>query len=101
MFPLHSEKWDTDDGVKTVLNAPQAHKQGYKNFHFVGGQDRRQGMEDLLRRYNDDLYKFDNIYSHSAVTVTRTRTTLSTSVCSGHKYAMVMTSMVSRVDWTE
>ena len=67
MFPQHSEKWDTDDGVKTVLNAAtKAHKQGYKNFHFVGGQDRRQGMEDLLRRYNDDLYKFDNIYSHSA-----------------------------------
>lgn len=67
MFPQHSSKWDTDDEVKTVLNAAtKAHKQGYKNFHFVGGQDRRQGMEDLLRRYNDDLYKFDNIYSHSA-----------------------------------
>lgn len=67
MFPNHSAKWDTDDQVKTVLNAAKkASDQGYKNFHFVGGQDRRQGMEDLLRRYNDDLYKFDNIYSHSA-----------------------------------
>ena len=23
-------------------------------------------MEDLLRRYNGNLYEFDNIYSHSA-----------------------------------
>lgn len=67
MFPKHAQKWDSDDGVRTILNAAQkAHKGGYKNFHFVGGGDRRQGMEDLLRRYNDDLYKFDNIYSHSA-----------------------------------
>ena len=37
-----------------------------KNFHFVGGGDRRQPMEDLMRRYNGNLYQFDNIYSHSA-----------------------------------
>ena len=67
MFPQHADKWDTDDEVRTVLNAAKkAHQQGYKNFHFVGGDDRREGMENLLRRYNDDLYKFDNIYSHSA-----------------------------------
>lgn len=67
MFPQHSEKWDTDDNVRTVLQAAKkASDQGYKNFHFVGGEDRRQSMEDLLRRYNDDLYKFDNIYAHSA-----------------------------------
>lgn len=67
MFPQHAEKWDTDDQVRTVLQAAKkASDQGYKNFHFVGGEDRRQGMEDLLRRYNDDLYKFDNIYAHSA-----------------------------------
>ena len=67
MFPQHSSKWDTDDQVRTVLQAAKkASDQGYKNFHFVGGADRKQGMEDLLRRYNDDLYKFDNIYSHSA-----------------------------------
>lgn len=67
MFPRHAKKWDTDEGIRTVLNAAEkAGKQGYKNFHFVGGQDRRQGMEDVLRKYNGQLYNFDNIYSHSA-----------------------------------
>ena len=67
MFPKHASKWDTDENVRTVLDAAKkAHGRGYKNFHFVGGQDRRQGMEDLLRKYNGDLYQFDNIYSHSA-----------------------------------
>ena len=67
MFPDHAEKWDGDDNVRTVLGAAtKAHQDGYKNFHFVGGSDRRQGMEDLLRRYNGNLYDFDNIYSHSA-----------------------------------
>lgn len=67
MFPKHAKKWDTDEGIRTVLNAAQkAGNQGYKNFHFVGGQDRRQGMEDVLRKYNGNLYNFDNIYSHSA-----------------------------------
>ena len=67
MFPKHAQKWDRDENVRTVLDAAKkAHGRGYKNFHFVGGQDRRQGMEDLLRKYNGDLYQFDNIYSHSA-----------------------------------
>ena len=67
MFPEHAQKWDQSEGVNTILNAAEkAHKDGYKNFHFVGGGDRRQGMEDLLRRYNGSLYEFDNIYSHSA-----------------------------------
>jgi len=67
MFPEHSQKWDTDDNVKTILGAAtKAHEDGYKNFHFVGGSDRRQGMEDLLRKYNGKLYDFSNIYSHSA-----------------------------------
>ena len=67
MFPEHSEKWDTDERVRTVLGAAtKAHDDGYKNFHFIGGGDRKQGMEDLLRKYNGNLYNFDNIYSHSA-----------------------------------
>ena len=67
MFPDHAKKWDTDPEMKTILNAAQkAHGKGYKNFHFVGGGDRRQGMEDLMRKYNGQLYNFDNIYSHSA-----------------------------------
>ena len=67
MFPDHAEKWDTDDNVKTVLQAAgKAHKDGYKNFHFMGGGDRQKGMEDLLRKYNGQLYDFGNIYSHSA-----------------------------------
>ena len=67
MFPDHAEKWDDDENTRTILNAAtKAHEQGYKNFHFVGGSDRRQGMEDLLRRYNGNLYNFKNIYSHSA-----------------------------------
>ena len=67
MFPDHAEKWDGDENVRTILGAAtKAHDKGYKNFHFVGGSDRRQGMEDLLRRYNGNLYDFDNIYSHSA-----------------------------------
>lgn len=66
LFPKHAEKWDSDDNVRTVLGAAtKAYDDGYKNFHFVGGGDRRQGMEDLLRRYNGNLYNFDNIYSHS------------------------------------
>ena len=67
MFPDHANKWDDDENVRTILGAAtKAHDKGYKNFHFVGGGDRRQPMEDLLRRYNGDLYNFDNIYSHSA-----------------------------------
>ena len=67
MFPDHAEKWDSDENIRTILGAAtKAHEKGYKNFHFVGGGDRRQPMEDLLRRYNGDLYDFDNIYSHSA-----------------------------------
>lgn len=67
MFPKYSQRWDTDDNVRTILDAAKkAHGQGYKNFHFVGGGDRRQGMEDLLRKYNGNLYDFKNIYSHSA-----------------------------------
>ena len=67
MFPEHKDKWDGDENVRTILGAAtKAFDKGYKNFHFVGGDDRRQGMEDLLRRYNGNLYNFDNIYSHSA-----------------------------------
>ena len=67
MFPQHAQKWDDDSNVRTIMNAAQkAHGEGYKNFHFVGGGDRRQGMEDLMRKYNGNLYNFDNIYSHSA-----------------------------------
>lgn len=67
MFPEHAEKWDDDENVRTILGAAtKAGEKGYKNFHFVGGSDRRQPMEDLLRRYNGNLYNFDNIYSHSA-----------------------------------
>lgn len=67
MFPQHAEKWDDDSSVRTVLGAAsKAHEDGYKNFHFVGGEDRKQGIEDLLRKYNGNLYDFDNIYSHSA-----------------------------------
>ena len=67
MFPRHKDKWDDDDQVKTVLQAAgKAHKDGFKNFHFVGGGDRRETMENLLRKYNGQLYDFKNIYSHSA-----------------------------------
>ena len=67
MFPDHKDKWDTDENVRTILGAAtKAHDKGYKNYHFVGGGDRKQGMEDLLRKYNGNLYNFDNIYSHSA-----------------------------------
>lgn len=67
MFPDHANKWDTDDNVKTILQAAEkAHKQGYKDFHFMGGSDRREEMENLLRKYNGNLYDFENIYSHSA-----------------------------------
>ena len=67
MFPEHQDKWDGDENIRTILGAAtKAGDRGYKNFHFVGGGDRRQPMEDLLRRYNGDLYNFKNIYSHSA-----------------------------------
>ena len=67
MFPKHKDKWDDDLNTRTIMDAAvKGHQKGYKNFHFVGGQDRRQGMEDLLRRYNGQLYNYKNIYSHSA-----------------------------------
>lgn len=67
MFPKHAEKWSDNSDMRTIIDsAKSAHERGYKNFHFVGGSDRRQGMEDLLRRYNGNLYNFKNIYSHSA-----------------------------------
>jgi hypothetical protein len=67
MFPSHANKWDTDDNVKTILQAAEkAHRQGYRNFHFMGGADRKEQMENLLRKYNGNLYDFENIYSHSA-----------------------------------
>jgi hypothetical protein len=67
MFPDHADKWDGDDNVKTVLQAAgKAHKDGYKDLHFMGGGDRREGMENLLRKYNGDLYDFDSIFAHSA-----------------------------------
>ena len=67
IFPYHAKKWDTDPNIKSIIgSATKAHQKGYKNFHFVGGGYRRQGMEDLLRRYNGNLFDFDNIYSHSA-----------------------------------
>lgn len=67
MFPQYADKWDPDPQVKTVLDsAKKAYNQGYKNFHFVGGGDRQQEMENLLRKYNQNLYDFKNIYAHSA-----------------------------------
>jgi hypothetical protein len=67
MFPDHADKWDGDDNVRTVLQAAgKAHKDGYKDLHFMGGGDRKDQMENLLRKYNGDLYDFDNIFSHSA-----------------------------------
>ena len=67
MFPDHAEKWDTDDNVKTVLQAAEkAHKSGYKDLHFMGGGDRQQDMENLLRKYNGNIYAFKNIFAHSA-----------------------------------
>ena len=68
-FPDFANDWDDDDEVRTILDvAKKAHKDGYKNFKFVGGEDRREAMENLLRRYNgqEDMYNFDNIESHSA-----------------------------------
>jgi hypothetical protein len=67
MFPDHADKWDGDDNIKTVLQAAgKAHKDGYKDLHFMGGGDRKDQMENLLRKYNGDLYDFDNIFAHSA-----------------------------------
>ena len=69
MFPDHADKWDTDEEVSTILHAAKkASDAGYKKFHFVGGEDRRQAMEDLLRKYNgqEGHYAFDEIHSHSA-----------------------------------
>jgi len=67
MFPEHAEKWNPDASLKTVLSAPvDAHEKGYKNFHMVVGDDRKEAIENLLRKYNGELYNFDNIYTHSA-----------------------------------
>ena len=67
MFPKHAEKWDTNEDVKTLLQVPQeAQRQGYKNFHMMVGGDRQQDVENLLRKYQGELYDFDNIYTHNA-----------------------------------
>lgn len=68
-FPDYANDWDDDDDVRSILDvAKKAHRDGYKNFKFVGGADRREAMENLLRKYNNnpDFYSFDNIESHSA-----------------------------------
>lgn len=68
-FPDYANDWDDDDDVRTILDvAKKAGRDGYKNFNFVGGEDRREAMENLLRKYNGnpDFYNFDNIESHSA-----------------------------------
>ena len=68
-FPDYADDWDDDENTRTILDvAKKAYKDGYKNFKFVGGEDRREAMENLLRRYNgkEDMYTFDNIESHSA-----------------------------------
>ncbi len=67
MFPRHADKWDDDKDVKTYLQSLQkAHKQGYKNAHVVVGGDRVEDMGNLARKYNGDLYDFENIYAHNA-----------------------------------
>ena len=67
MFPKHADKWDTDDNIRTVLGtAEKAHKDGYRDFHFIGGGDRKESIENLLRKYNGQLFDFRNIYGHSA-----------------------------------
>ena len=67
MFPDHANKWDGDDNIKTLMQIPQkAQKQGYKDFHMMVGGDRQQEVENLLRKYQGNLYDFDNIYTHSA-----------------------------------
>ena len=67
MFPKHADKWDADDNVHSILQAAsKAHQDGYRDFHFVGGGDRKEGIENLLRKYNGNLFDFKNIYGHSA-----------------------------------
>ena len=67
MFPEHSKKWNTNHEINTILAAPtEASKKGYKNFHVVVGDDRKEATENLIRRYNGELDNFDNIYTHSA-----------------------------------
>jgi len=67
MFPKHADKWDSDDNIKTLLQVPQkAQQQGYKDFHMMVGGDRQPAVENLLRKYQGELYDFDNIYTHNA-----------------------------------
>ena len=67
MFPEHADKWDMDENIRTVLGAAQKmNGKGYKNLHMISGGDRQQQMEDVLRKYNGDLFNFENIYSHNA-----------------------------------
>jgi len=65
MFPEHADSFDGDQGVKTILNAAtKGYNDGYKNLHFTGGGDSRDKIENLLRKYNGQLFNFNNIYSH-------------------------------------
>ena len=67
MFPQHANKWDTDDNIKTLLQVPgKAHKDGYKDLRMVVGGDRQEAVSNLLRKYNGDLFDFDNIEVHNA-----------------------------------
>jgi len=65
MFPEHADSFDQDPNIKSVLNAAtKAYNDGYKNIHFAGGGEARDKIENLLRKYNGQLYNFNNIYSH-------------------------------------
>jgi hypothetical protein len=67
LFPDHAENWDADENVTSLVGmAKKAHQKGYKNLHVVSGSDKQQGIEDFLRRYNGNLFDFENIYSHKA-----------------------------------
>lgn len=67
MFPEHAEKWNTNSERRSLLASPMdAFEKGYKNFHMVVGDDRKEATENVLRKYNGELYEFDNIYTHSA-----------------------------------
>lgn len=67
MFPHFSSHIITDSSIKTFLEAATAlGKQGYTHLIMVVGDDRLSKFQDLLNKYNGNLYDFESIEVVSA-----------------------------------
>lgn len=67
MFPVFEEMIINDEDMKSILDVLiRANEDGYSVVNIVVGSDRQSEFENLARRYNGDLYNFDQICVVSA-----------------------------------